>query len=287
MRGPSASRLTRGMTSVYGIRDAPPRQRIDARLTGPLGRSAKSARLGLTTCSDDLARAPMTQTRWSLEIDALAAKFARCGRAARVTWPQVAYPEPPSEQRAARGGNGTNVPATVPRRPLSITFAFVATHNHFVLDRGGKVFKRSAPVIKLPEGASEDDHLRLLGVLNSSTACFWLKQNSHDKGSSGVDRGRARRRCVGELLRVHRHDVAGLPAADGPAAGAGRTLDSLAQELSAQQVAGADRVRASRRRGLLRGAEAAAGVPAGSDDRAAGGAGLGGLPRRTGCSTRS
>lgn len=37
--------------------------------------------------------------------------------------------------------------------PLSITFAFVATHNHFVLDRGGKVFNRSAPVIKLPKDA--------------------------------------------------------------------------------------------------------------------------------------
>lgn len=65
------------------------------------------------------------------------------------------------------------------RTPLSIAFAFVATHNHFVLDRGGKVFNRSAPVIKLPEGTSEDEHLALLGVLNSSTACFWLKQNSH------------------------------------------------------------------------------------------------------------
>jgi hypothetical protein len=71
------------------------------------------------------------------------------------------------------------------RTPLSIAFAFVATHNHFVLDRGGKVFKQSAPVIKLPEGASEDDHLALLGVLNSSTACFWLKQNSHNKGNGG------------------------------------------------------------------------------------------------------
>nr|WP_317452591.1 BREX-2 system adenine-specific DNA-methyltransferase PglX [Streptomyces sp. CBMA29] len=75
------------------------------------------------------------------------------------------------------------------RTPLSITFAFVATHNHFVLDRGGKVFKQSAPVIKLPEGASEDEHLELLGVLNSSTACFWLKQVSHDKGSQGVNEG--------------------------------------------------------------------------------------------------
>ncbi|MEU2614526.1 BREX-2 system adenine-specific DNA-methyltransferase PglX [Micromonospora sp. NPDC007271] len=71
----------------------------------------------------------------------------------------------------------------------SIAFAFVATHNHFVLDRGGKVFNRSAPVIKLPEGASEDEHLRLLGLLNSSTACFWLKQVSHNKGSTVDSRG--------------------------------------------------------------------------------------------------
>lgn len=71
------------------------------------------------------------------------------------------------------------------KTPLTITFAFVATHNHFVLDRGGKVFNRSAPVIKLPEGASEDDHYDLLGVLNSSTACFWLKQVSHNKGGPG------------------------------------------------------------------------------------------------------
>ena len=73
--------------------------------------------------------------------------------------------------------------------PLGIAFAFVATHNHFVLDRGGKVFNRSAPVIKLPEGATEDDHYDLLGVLNSSTACFWLKQVSHNKGDSTDSKG--------------------------------------------------------------------------------------------------
>ncbi|MFJ9390266.1 BREX-2 system adenine-specific DNA-methyltransferase PglX [Nocardioides sp. NPDC101246] len=76
----------------------------------------------------------------------------------------------------------------------TITFAEVATHNHFVLERGGKVFKQTAPVIKLPEGASEEDHLALLGVLNSSTACFWLKQVSHNKGEGGgarVDAGYA------------------------------------------------------------------------------------------------
>ncbi|MBK8994492.1 MAG: BREX-2 system adenine-specific DNA-methyltransferase PglX [Myxococcales bacterium] len=73
--------------------------------------------------------------------------------------------------------------------PLSITFAFVATHNHFVLDRGGKVFKQSAPIIKLPESATEDDHYALLAYLNSSTACFWMKQVCMNKGGSGIGRG--------------------------------------------------------------------------------------------------
>ncbi|WP_437291031.1 BREX-2 system adenine-specific DNA-methyltransferase PglX [Sorangium sp. So ce406] len=75
------------------------------------------------------------------------------------------------------------------RTPLSIVFAFVATHNHFVIDLGGKVFNRSAPIIKLPEGATEEEHLALLGYLNSSTACFWMKQVMANKAGSGMGRG--------------------------------------------------------------------------------------------------
>lgn len=77
------------------------------------------------------------------------------------------------------------------RSPLSIAFAFVATHNHFVLDHDGKVFNRSAPVIKLSAEATEEDHLALLGLLNSSTACFWLKQACHNKGGGGIGGGLA------------------------------------------------------------------------------------------------
>jgi hypothetical protein len=73
--------------------------------------------------------------------------------------------------------------------PLSIAFAFVATHNHFAIDRGPKVFKQTAPVIKLPADASEDDHLGLLGLLNSSTACFWMKQTFSHKGVGGIGGG--------------------------------------------------------------------------------------------------
>jgi hypothetical protein len=73
--------------------------------------------------------------------------------------------------------------------PMGISFPFVATHNHFALDRGGKVFNRHAPVIKLREEATEEEYVRLLGLLNSSTAGFWLKMVSHDKGSQGVNEG--------------------------------------------------------------------------------------------------
>ena len=73
------------------------------------------------------------------------------------------------------------------RVPRSLTYAEIATHNHFVLDRGGKIFNRTAPVIKLPTEATEDDHLALLGLLNSSTACFWMKQVAHQKQMMGGD----------------------------------------------------------------------------------------------------
>ena len=77
----------------------------------------------------------------------------------------------------------------VPRKysvPPSIAFAFVATHNHFVFDRGGKVFSRTAQIIKLPIGNTESNHLALAGSLNSSIACFWMKQACHDKGGGGT-----------------------------------------------------------------------------------------------------
>jgi hypothetical protein len=70
-----------------------------------------------------------------------------------------------------------------------ITFATIATHNHFVLASGGQVFKDSAPIIKLRENISDHTILALLGALNSSTAGFWLKQNCQNKAGSGIGRG--------------------------------------------------------------------------------------------------
>jgi len=75
------------------------------------------------------------------------------------------------------------------RTPLSIAFAEIATHNHFVLDRGGSLFKQTAPIIKMSETANAAQHIHVLGLLNSSTACFWLRQVCYDKGAGGNGRG--------------------------------------------------------------------------------------------------
>ncbi|MGC9379743.1 BREX-2 system adenine-specific DNA-methyltransferase PglX [Streptomyces sp. MH13] len=114
--------------------------------------------------------------------------------------------------------------------PLSITFAFVATHNHFALDRGGTVFNRSAPVVKLHADASEKDHQSLLGLLNSSVACFWLKQVSQGKGGSGLGRG------IQSEAWEERYEFTGANLEEFPVPSKHPTalaalLDSLAQEL--------------------------------------------------------
>ena len=69
--------------------------------------------------------------------------------------------------------------------PLTIILPFVASHNHFFLDHGGKVYNRSAPVIKLRNASRDEDFFAVLGLLNSSTVCFWLKQVSQQKQMSG------------------------------------------------------------------------------------------------------
>jgi hypothetical protein len=73
--------------------------------------------------------------------------------------------------------------------PLSLIFACVATHNHFALDRGGRVFKRSAPVIKLQRDAPLSEHQALLGYLNSSTVGFWCRLVMFPKGGDQIGDG--------------------------------------------------------------------------------------------------
>lgn len=116
-----------------------------------------------------------------------------------------------------------------------ITFSEVATHNHFVLDRGGKVFKQTAPVIKLPAGSSEDEHLGLLGLLNSSVACFWLKQVCHNKGST-VDQHGARQRTspFEDFYALNSTKVGEFPLVSDRPIELSRHIDLLAIQLQSQ-----------------------------------------------------
>lgn len=80
------------------------------------------------------------------------------------------------------------IPVDRNQAKLLITFGEISTHNHFVLEYGGKVFNRTAPIIKLKADKNEADYVRLLGVLNSSTAAFWMKQVCQNKGAGGGSR---------------------------------------------------------------------------------------------------
>jgi hypothetical protein len=114
--------------------------------------------------------------------------------------------------------------------PLSITFAEVATHNHFVLDRGGKVFKQTAPVIKLRADAAEEDHLQLVGTLNSSTGCFWLKQMTKAKGGAAAI-------AWARTYQYNGTTVKDFPLPSGSSLPRARHLDALAQQLSTHEPA--------------------------------------------------
>lgn len=127
-----------------------------------------------------------------------------------------------------------------PKKPggeLGIVAAFVATHNHFVLDRGGNVFKQSAPIIKLPASASLDDHLDLLGLLNSSTLGFWMRQVFFSKGGDQIgDGGRASAEVWSDRLEYDSTKLKQAPIteADRPARVAlARALDATAQRRAA------------------------------------------------------
>ena len=137
------------------------------------------------------------------------------------------------------------LPQDLDSHPWYIAFSEISTHNHFVLDRGGKVFNRTAPVIKLPKSASENDHLALLGVLNSSTACFWLKQVSHKKGGASNSGGGRSDQPWSWSYQFNGARVEQLPLPPTLPLEFGRELDALGRQLVAASTREEDeRIRA-------------------------------------------
>ena len=143
------------------------------------------------------------------------------------------------------------IPVERAKVPRSIVFGEIATHNHFVLDRGGKVFRQTAPVIKLPREASEDDHLALLGLLNSSTACFWMKQVCHNKGST-VDQHGARQRTAPfeDFYAFNGTKLQQFPLPTGRPLAIAKYLDAIATQASGWQAASIVKLGTPTQRGL-------------------------------------
>jgi hypothetical protein len=73
-----------------------------------------------------------------------------------------------------------------------VASAYVTTHNHFAFDEGEKVFNQGAPAIKLSPPGNREDYRRLECFLNSSVACFWMKQVCFPKGGDQVGHEGAR-----------------------------------------------------------------------------------------------
>lgn len=122
-------------------------------------------------------------------------------------------------------------------KDYAIVFTNVATHGHFVLAPGTVITNSHAPSVLLREGRTVDDHLGLLGLLNSSVACFWMKQVFQKKTQMGGGGGSA------AIPFSHQYEVDGtklqqfpLPERSRPVT-TGRVLDWRSRELAGCQPA--------------------------------------------------
>ncbi|MFF2425961.1 BREX-2 system adenine-specific DNA-methyltransferase PglX [Streptomyces mirabilis] len=119
-----------------------------------------------------------------------------------------------------------------------IAFPLVATHNHFYLQSEVIPSKHSVTVIKLRDEATLEEHLRLLGLLNSSTVCFWLQQVSHNKGEGGGARVDAGYSAMGSEAWKNTFEFTGtklqeLPLPDEYPTALSTALDALARRATA------------------------------------------------------
>jgi len=97
----------------------------------------------------------------------------------------------------------------------------IATHIHAVVDEGAIIFHQTVPVIKLPASADLKFHHAIAGLLNSSSALFWLKQVCFSKRESqegATDTyfvfagGKIEQLPIPEVIAISLHDVTSTQA---------------------------------------------------------------------------
>jgi hypothetical protein len=74
-------------------------------------------------------------------------------------------------------------------RQNTVAFANIATHVHAMLPDDHDLFNVTVAIIQMANDVPPLVVRGVLGLLNSSVACFWLRQVCQPKGSSGIGRG--------------------------------------------------------------------------------------------------
>ncbi len=113
-----------------------------------------------------------------------------------------------------------------------VIVAAIATHNEVAINCGRAITNQHVFVLQLRSEYDVDLSYAVLGVLNSSTACFWLKQVCQPKGGSGIGRG------VQDEEWEDRYEFTGTKLEEFPLPASlplefGCELDALAQRMAA------------------------------------------------------
>jgi hypothetical protein len=115
---------------------------------------------------------------------------------------------------------------------LSIRFNDIGTHFHSARGKGA-LSNSHAPTLVF---STDTELVGALAILNSATACFWLKQNSQNKAGSGIGRG------IQPEDWMERYEFTGTTLQDYPLPtvlplARGRELDRLGQKAEMRDLA--------------------------------------------------
>jgi hypothetical protein len=119
--------------------------------------------------------------------------------------------------------------------PAIAVFRKIATHNHAVMDHHKRLFREACHALVAND---KDMMLSVLGALNSSTACFWLKQNSYPKGGDPVGNEGARVSAAGwhDRYEFSGTTLQHFPLPEPLPLERGRELDRLGREMEANDL---------------------------------------------------
>ncbi|MFI1333500.1 BREX-2 system adenine-specific DNA-methyltransferase PglX [Streptomyces sp. NPDC020845] len=184
----------------------------------------------------DLAALPYTDDHTILPENLLSQRFKRHFWTYRITlWKRTIGTGKTYSAAGKHWWAWHQLPKDTETHPWTLAFSEVTTHNHWALDKDGKAFNRTAPVIKFPEWSTEEEHLRLLGLLNSSTAAFWLKMRCYPKGGDpvGKDGARVSAQPWSDRYQYNAANVSEFPIPIASDTSFAATLAALAEQLGA------------------------------------------------------